>query len=179
MASVLASAAQTAHAAVSSLLSAAQVKPGATVSSYPVKEDSPAEPVTPKFEGKTVILFVPGAFSGTCTGQVPTYIQNAAAFKEKGVKGVYVVAVNDAFAMKAWKEQLAPGGTEVKFYADDKGQLTGAFGLLFDATAFFGGPRAKRAVVILDGNTVESVAVEEDPTKVTVTDAKTILANLS
>ncbi|KAK1218430.1 hypothetical protein PQX77_018894 [Marasmius sp. AFHP31] len=179
MASVLASATQAAHSAVASLLSVAQVKPGSEVTSHPVKEESPFEPVTPKFEGKTVILFVPGAFSGTCTGQVPKYIDSAAEFKAKGVSNVYVVAVNDVFALKAWKEQLAPGGTDVKFYADDKGQLASAFGLLFDATPVFGGPRAKRAVVILNGTTVETVAVEEDPTKVTVTDAKTVLAQLS
>jgi len=36
----------------------------------------------------------------------------------KGVNEIYVVAVNDVFVMKAWKESLAPEGTDVHFIAD-------------------------------------------------------------
>ncbi|KAG7085728.1 hypothetical protein E1B28_003271 [Marasmius oreades] len=179
MASVLASAAQTAHAAVAGLLSVAQVKPGDTVTAHPLKEGGPTNVIRPTFKGRTVILFVPGAFTGTCHAQVPGYIENAEGFKAKGVNELYVVGVNDAFVMKAWKEQLAPGGTEVKFCADDKGEFASSVGLLFDATPVLGGPRAKRAVVVLKDDKVETVAVEEDPTKVTVTDVKTVLAHLA
>lgn len=73
---------------------------------------------------------MPGAFTGTCSRQIPTYISLYDKFKEKGVNDVYVVAVNDVFTMKcvclcppvpasltpppsyrAWKEKLAPEGT--------------------------------------------------------------------
>ena len=54
---------------------------------------------------------VPGAFTGTCSAQVPGYIKAYPQFKEKGVDNIYIVAVNDAFVTKAWKEQLAPEGT--------------------------------------------------------------------
>lgn len=78
---------------------------------------------------------------------------------------IYIVAVNDAFVTKAWKEQLAPEGTRqshivrsvsykrmtscltcitaVHFIADDQGAFTGALGMLFDASPLLGGPRSK------------------------------------
>lgn len=43
---------------------------------------------------------VPGAFTGTCSAQIPGYIKNYENFKAKGVKDIYVVAVNDVFTMK-------------------------------------------------------------------------------
>ena len=60
------------------------------------------------------IVGVPGAFSGTCSAQhVPSYI-NHPRLKEAGQ--VFVVAVNDAFVMKAWSEQLDPAKeTGVRF----------------------------------------------------------------
>lgn len=54
---------------------------------------------------------MPGAFTGTCTNQIPGYIQAYDQFKAKGVNDVFVVAVNDVFVLKAWKAQLAPEGT--------------------------------------------------------------------
>lgn len=86
--------------------------------------------------------------------------------------------------MKAWKEQLAPEGTGVRFMADDKGSFTSSLGLMFDATPVFGAPRSKvctklriypvrdlfrylqRYVIIADGDKVEFIFIEEDPTKV-------------
>lgn len=43
---------------------------------------------------------VPGAFTGTCSRQIPGYIEAYQQFKDKGVKDVYVVAVNDVFVLK-------------------------------------------------------------------------------
>ncbi|KAK0485374.1 Redoxin [Armillaria luteobubalina] len=113
-----------------------------------------------------------------CSAQTPGYIDDYEEFKAKGVAGVYVVAVNDQFVMNAWKEKLAPKGTPILFLANDQGEFTGATGLIFDATPLLGGPRSKRYVMVVKNQEVTSVAVEEDPAKVTITDAKTILAQL-
>lgn len=43
---------------------------------------------------------MPGAFTGTCTRQIPGYVELYEKFKEKGVSNIYVVAVNDVFVMK-------------------------------------------------------------------------------
>ena len=43
---------------------------------------------------------VPGAFTPACSSQAPGYLENAAKFEEKGVKGIYIISVNDAFVTK-------------------------------------------------------------------------------
>ena len=48
-------------------------------------------------KGKNLVVAVPGAFSSTCSNQVPGYVEHAEQFAAKGVQGVYVVAVNDVF----------------------------------------------------------------------------------
>ncbi|SJL06800.1 uncharacterized protein ARMOST_10142 [Armillaria ostoyae] len=145
MASIIAGAAHTAHSTAASLLSSAQIHPGKTLPPLKVKETSPERAETVQFSGTTIIVGVPGAFTGTCSAQIPGYIDNYEAFKAKDVTGIYVVAVNDQFVMNAWKEKLAP---------------------------------KDRYVMIVKNHEVASVAVEEDSGKVTITDAKTILAQL-
>lgn len=43
---------------------------------------------------------VPGAFSPTCTSQLPGYIQDYEKYKAKGITEIYVITVNDAFVTK-------------------------------------------------------------------------------
>jgi peroxiredoxin len=40
------------------------------------------------------------------------------------VAGIYIVAVNDAFTTKAWKEKLGGGHKLVHFLADDTGAVS-------------------------------------------------------
>ncbi|EKM51285.1 uncharacterized protein PHACADRAFT_102917 [Phanerochaete carnosa HHB-10118-sp] len=143
----------------------------------PVKEEAPDQEF--KFEtltGKNVIIGVPGAFTGTCTRQIPGYVELYEKFKEKGVKDIYVVAVNDVFVMKAWKDSFGPNAAPLRFIADDKGAFTGALGLLFDASARLGSPRSKRHVLITQDTTVEQVIVEQVASELTVTAADKVLA---
>ncbi|KAJ7139045.1 Redoxin-domain-containing protein [Mycena epipterygia] len=155
------------------------VQPGSVLPSIPVKEDVPDRPAPLVFPpGKHIIVGMPAAFAGTCQVQMPDYIAQADAFKAKGIEQITVVAVNDVFVVKAWKESLAPGGTPVRFISDDNGAFTAALGLLFDATSILGGVRSQRYVIIANGDTVETVIVEPVSTQLTITDAKTILAQL-
>ncbi|PBK82099.1 thioredoxin-like protein [Armillaria gallica] len=134
---------------------------GPATVNHKVKEMSPERAETVRLSGTTIIISVPGAFTGTCNAQIPGYIDNYEAFKSKGVTGIYVVAVNDQFVMNAWKERLAPIClTPIHFLADDQGEFAGATGLIFDVTPLLGGPRSKRYVMIVKNHEVASVAVE-------------------
>ncbi|CAK5263247.1 unnamed protein product [Mycena citricolor] len=156
-----------------------QIEVGSTLPSVPVKEDAADKPAPLSFPtGKHLIVGVPGAFTGTCNGQIPGYISRFDAFKAKGIEQISVVAVNDVFVLKAWKQSLAPEGTPVRFIADDQGAFSAALGLLFDASPVLGGARSKRYVIVANGDKVETVAVEEVAGQLTVTEASKILALL-
>ncbi|KAI0819695.1 Redoxin [Trametes gibbosa] len=177
MASILATATKTAHSLATSLLSAAEVKVGSTLpTKVSVKEEDATAPFTFEgIKGKNIFVGVPGAFTGTCSAQIPGYIKTFEQFKARGVDTIYVVGVNDVFVMKAWKEQLAPEGTPIHFIADDQGAFIGALGMLFDASALLGAPRSKRFVAVTEGETISYLAVEPTPGEVTVTAADKIL----
>ncbi|CCL98453.1 uncharacterized protein FIBRA_00451 [Fibroporia radiculosa] len=177
MASILSSATQAAHTAAVSLMSAAEVKPGSTIpTAVPIKEDEARSTFTfAGITGKNVFVGVPGAFTGTCSAQIPGYIKAYEQFKRRGVNNIYVVAVNDVFTLKAWKEQLASDGTPIHFIADDKGAFVGAMGLLFDASEVLGAPRAKRFVLITEGENITHVAIEPVTSELTITAADKIL----
>ncbi|KAH9939706.1 Redoxin [Epithele typhae] len=177
MATALVALASSAHSMATSLLSAAEVKVGSTIPiKVPVKESAPNESFTfENISGKSVIVGVPGAFTGTCSKQVPGYIDAFEQFKAKGIDNIFVVAVNDVFVMKAWKASLAPQGTPVRFIADDQGAFVGALGMLFDASPLLGGPRSKRFVLVVDGDTISHLAVEAVPSELTTTAADKVL----
>ncbi|KAG1774554.1 hypothetical protein EV702DRAFT_1280459 [Suillus placidus] len=164
MASVLTNVAQAAHSAAAAMLSAARIEADDPVPQKPVKKILSAPLPSISLEKISLYLGVPGAFTPSCSSQVPHYIADYDKFKAKGVKNIYVVAVNDVFVVKAWKEKLAPQGTGRSFYAfisqdhffialwcgsgvhsiaDDKGKFTSGSGLLLDASGLLGSPRSK------------------------------------
>jgi peroxiredoxin len=127
-------------------------------------KDGKPTPVTSNelFAGKKVALFaLPGAFTPTCSAKhVPGYVQNAAAFKAKGVGTIACVSVNDAFVMGAWgKDQGA--GDLVLMLADGNGEFTRAVGLEFDASKFGMGKRSQRYSMLVKDGVVKSLNVEE------------------
>lgn len=65
-------------------------------------------------KGKNILVTVPGAFSPTCSSQVPGYLERFDDFKAKGVEGIYVVTVNDIFVVNAWKEKINKDASSTK-----------------------------------------------------------------
>lgn len=122
---------------------------------------------------------MPGAFTPPCSSHVPGYVENAEKLKAKGVKDIYVVAVNDAFTTQAWKEKLNAKDSNVHFLADDTAAFTGSVGLLFDASGLLGGPRSQRYVIVANNNQVESIWVEEAAPDVKLTSADNVLQALN
>ncbi|CDO76904.1 hypothetical protein BN946_scf184594.g11 [Trametes cinnabarina] len=113
MASLLAGATKTAHSLATSLLSVAEAKVGSTIPlKVPVKEDDPEKTFTfqERLKGKNVFVGVPGAFTGTCSAQVPGYIKAYDKFKEKGVENIYIVAVNDVLRHESVEAAACSGG---------------------------------------------------------------------
>jgi len=128
------------------------------------------------FKGKKVVLFaVPGAFTPTCSAKhLPGFVQNAAAFKAKGVDSIVCLAVNDAFVMGAWGKDQGTGDNVIML-ADGSAAFTKALGLELDLLARGMGVRSQRfALVAVDGK-VTHLAVEP-PGGFDVSKAESLLA---
>jgi len=130
------------------------------------------------FKGKKVALFaVPGAFTPTCSNlHLPSFLNNADAFKSKGVDTIAVTGVNDVFVMEAWKKANNAGG-KVDFLADGNGDYARALGLELDGSKFGMGKRGQRFAVIVKDGGATHVFVEE-PGQFKVSAAEHILGQL-
>ncbi|KAI0067522.1 Redoxin [Artomyces pyxidatus] len=175
MTSAVTDAARTAHAAAATLIQKSLVKPGDKLpTTETVKEDSPTDVFALGLTGKNLIVGVPGAFVPLCTGMIVWYDR----LREKGIDEVFVVCVNDAFVVSAWRDSLAPDGTPVRFIADDQGAFVSSLGLLEDTTAVLGTPRARRFALVVKDGVVENVILEENSNQVVNTHASKVITLL-
>ncbi len=140
------------------------IKVGDTIPSMKLMQgtaDGPKEISTDDiFKGKKVVLFsVPGAFTPTCSAKhLPGFVQNAAAFKAKGVDNVACMAVNDAFVMGAWGK--AQNADNIIMLADGSANFTKALGLELDLVGRGMGVRSQRFALVAQDGKVTHLAVE-------------------
>ncbi|MCW8835050.1 MAG: peroxiredoxin [Rhodospirillales bacterium] len=130
------------------------------------------------FAGKKVALFsVPGAYTPTCSAKhLPSFVQNVAALKAKGIDEIICTSVNDPFVMKAWgKDQGVEG--KVTMLPDGNADFVKALGLNFDGGGFGMGTRGQRFSMVVNNGVVEKLYIEE-PGAYQVSSAEHMLDNL-
>ncbi|KAK3445532.1 hypothetical protein EUGRSUZ_A01555, partial [Eucalyptus grandis] len=114
--------------------------------------------------GKKSILFaVPGAFTPTCSQKhLPGFVEKAGELKAKGVDTIACVSVNDAFVMRAWKENLGIGD-EVLLLSDGNGDFTRAIGCELDLSdkPIGLGVRSRRYALLAEDGVVKVLNLEE------------------
>ena len=111
--------------------------------------------------GKVALFSVPGAFTPTCSAKhLPGFVEQADAFKAKGVDKIVCMSVNDAFVMRAWgKDQNT--GDKVEMMADGNGDFARALGLVMDGKGFGMGERSQRFSAVIENGVVKSLNVEK------------------
>jgi len=131
------------------------------------------------FKGKKVALFaVPGAYTPTCSNQhMPSFVNNAAAIKAKGVDTIAVTAINDVFVLDAWKKATNADG-KVDFLSDGNGEFTNAIGMGFDGSGLGLGTRSKRYSMLVDNGVVKSLNVEDSPGQCSISGGEALLKQL-
>jgi len=129
-------------------------------------------------KGRKIAIFgLPGAFTPTCSAKhVPSYLDNLAALKAKGVDEVWCFAVNDAFVMGAWSRDQKAGG-KIRFMADGAAEYTKKLGLELDLDARGMGMRCQRFSMLVDDGVVKTLNIEA-PGKFEVSDGATMLKQL-
>ena len=142
--------------------------------------DGPKEVSTDDiFKGKKVVLFaVPGAFTPTCSARhLPSFTQNIAAIKAKGVDTIAVTAVNDVFVMSAWQKAACPDGS-IEFLADGSAEFAKALGLTADLVARGLGVRSQRYAMLVEDGVVKRLNIEDAPGKAEISGADNLLKAL-
>jgi len=134
--------------------------------------------VAEALKGKKVVLFaLPGAFTPTCSAKhLPGFVQQADAFRAKGVDTIACMSVNDAFVMDAWgRDQQV--GDKVKLLADGNATFAKALGLELDATGVGLGIRSQRFAMVVQDGVVKGLHVEQ-PGAFEVSSAEAVLKTL-
>jgi glutaredoxin/glutathione-dependent peroxiredoxin len=131
------------------------------------------------FKGKKVVLFaVPGAFTPTCNNNhLPGFLQNADAFKKKGIDTIAVTGVNDVFVMDAWKKASGASG-KIEFLSDGNGEFAKALDMTLDGSGFGLGTRSKRYAMLVDDGVVKKLNVEEVAGKAEASGAENLLKQI-
>jgi glutaredoxin/glutathione-dependent peroxiredoxin len=158
------------------------IKPGDSIppaTLFMMGADGPtSSPTNDLFKGKKVAMFgLPGAFTPTCSAKhVPSYLNNAAALKEKGIDSIICLSVNDAFVMGAWGKEHDIGDIII-MAGDGNALFSKAMGLELDLTEHGMGIRCQRFSMIVDDGVV-SVLNHEPPGEYRVSSAETMLEQL-
>ncbi len=133
------------------------------------------------FKGqKVVFVGVPGAFTTTCHyAHIPQFIANAATLKDNGIDRIVVMAVNDAFVMRAWGEALN-AEDKLDFVADGNADYARALGLDVDLSAVGLGTRVKRFSMLVEDGVVKTLNFEPEGGKgIQATGAATMLSQIT
>jgi glutaredoxin/glutathione-dependent peroxiredoxin len=114
------------------------------------------------FRGKRVALFaVPGAFTSVCSAKhLPSFANNADAFKNGGVETIACTAVNDPAVLRAWGEHNNTTG-KVTMLADGNGDFARALGVEADMSKNGMGKRSRRYSMLVDDGVVKQFNLEE------------------
>ncbi|KAG4916421.1 Peroxiredoxin-2E, chloroplastic [Glycine soja] len=115
-------------------------------------------------KGKKAVLFaVPGAFTPTCSQKhVPGFVEKSGELRAKGIDTIACISVNDAFVMKAWKEDLKVN-EEVLLLSDGNGTFTKAIGVELDLSdkPVGLGVRSRRYALLAEDGVVKLFNLEE------------------
>ncbi|KAI5664847.1 hypothetical protein M9H77_24170 [Catharanthus roseus] len=149
---------------ISATISLGDKLPNATLSYFDASDELQTISISDLTANKKAILFaVPGAFTPTCSQKhLPGFADKASEFKSKGVDTIACISVNDAFVMKAWKQNLNISD-DVLLLSDGNGEFTKAIGCELDLSdkPVGLGVRSRRYALFAEDGVVKILNLEE------------------
>ena len=116
-------------------------------------------------KGKVILFGVPGAFTPTCSNKhLPSFLQSAEKLKNKDIKKVFCISVNDPYVMEAWGKSYNLKN-ELTLLADVKGNFTKSIGAEFNWRDW--AIRSKRYTMLIEEGVVKKLVVEEGKCELT------------
>ena len=149
---------------ISATIAVGDKLPDATLSYFNPADELQTTTISDLTKNKKAILFaVPGAFTPTCSQKhLPGFVDKSKDLKAKGVDTIACISVNDAFVMKAWKENLNIND-EVLLLSDGNGDFTRAIGCELDLSdkPVGLGVRSRRYALLAEDGVVKVLNLEE------------------
>ena len=126
-------------------------------------------------ERKIILFGLPGAFTSTCSKlHLPGFVANASKIKEKGIKDIFCLSVNDPYVMNAWGEANKTND-KIKMLSDPYLFFTKAIGAEVDRNSKGMGIRSNRYAMVIENFKLINIQVENETKQCGLSSAKTIL----
>ena len=132
---------------------------------YEHKEISTSEILN---KDKIILFGLPGAFTPGCSKKhLPSFLESTKKLKEKNIRKVFCISINDPFVMEAWGRNYNLKD-ELTLLADVKGDFTKNIGAGFIWRGW--GLRSKRYTMLIEDGVVKKLVVEEGKCELTAAD---------
>ena len=116
-------------------------------------------------QDKVILFGLPGAFTPGCSKKhLPSFLESAEKLKEKKIRKVFCISINDPFVMEAWGRNYNLKD-ELTLLADVKGDFTKNIGAGFIWRGW--GLRSKRYTMLLEAGVVKKLVEEEGKCELT------------
>ena len=117
---------------------------------------------------KIILFGLPGAFTPGCSKKhLPSFLESTKKLKEKNIRKVFCISINDPFVMEAWWKSYNLKD-ELVLLADAKGNFTKSIGAEFNWRGW--GLRSNRYTMLLESGVVKKLIVEEGKCELTAAD---------
>ena len=114
---------------------------------------------------KIIIFGLPGAFTTGCSKKhLPSFLESTEKLKEKNIRKVFCISINDPFVMEAWGKSYNLKD-EITLLADVKGDFTKSIEAEFNWRGW--GSRSNRYTMLLEFGVVKKLIAEEGKCELT------------
>ena len=126
-------------------------------------------------DDKIILFGLPGAFTPTCsTKHLPGFIKSSNILKEKDIKKVICISINDPFVMDAWGK-VHNVNNKILMVGDSNGEFTKNIGAELNLIKRGLGIRSSRYTMLVEKGKVVKISEEEKAGKCENTAAENFL----
>ena len=116
-------------------------------------------------EGKVILFGLPGAFTPGCSKKhFPSFLESTEKLKEKNIRKVFCISINDPFVMEAWGKSYNLKDQKT-LLADSKGDFTKRIGAEYNWRGW--GLRSNRYTMLIESGVVKKLVEEEGKCELT------------
>ena len=126
-------------------------------------------------DDKIILFGLPGAFTPTCsTKHLPGFIKSSNILREKDIKKVICISINDPFVMDAWGK-VHNVNNKILMVGDSNGEFTKNIGAELNLVKRGLGIRSSRYTMLVEKGKVVKISEEEKAGKCENTAAENFL----